>query len=140
MTLLAELRSVGIDVRPGSAGQVVVRSARGQLTEDQLAGLRRRKPELLAELAAERRAAADEQRERMRAAVIEALDRDRGISRAWLSELDQDGDYIVAIAIRGVGTAELWIARERYDAAALLATIIDAETADRGEGRSACRA
>lgn len=68
-----------------------------------------------------------EQRERMRRAVTETLEAEPGQRYAWLSEHDADGDVVLAVAIRDVGTAELWISRERYEAFDLMQVLRAAE-------------
>ncbi len=102
--LLARLHAAGIRVK--ADGEDLVVRPQAPLTEDQLAYLRRHKPQLIAEL---RRA--DEVRSRL----LAHLAVDPELVRAF-EVVDPDSDPVrVAVAIRGVGSCELLIRQERWD-------------------------
>jgi len=61
------------------------------------------------------------ERERRRQDVLALLAATPEIGHAWLTDDKGDADYVIlAVAIRDVGTAELTIARDRYDGFKLL--------------------
>lgn len=117
--LLARVRDAGGDIEFGE-GQRLTLSAPDPMPPALIDELRQRRGELLAEVLAERAAA---QRERMRAAVLAELDRCPTVPRAWLAEHDDEGDVIVAFAIRGLGTAFLWVDGDRFDGIRMLELI-----------------
>ena len=105
--VLDELRSVGLSVS-AAGGQVVV-APRRLLTDPLRQAIRDHKPQVLAEL--EREAC----QERRRQQVIEMLRRRPEIRYAYIAESQFNGDGVVMLGIRDVGTGELTIPAANYD-------------------------
>lgn len=136
--LLAALRSAGVELAVTARGTLRVKSGAHGLTPELKAEIVAHRDELLAALEAERAvtapavvhettatAACDPaaDRTRRRRAVLDMLAAKPALRYAWLTEPDRHGDYVVALAIRDVGTCELSIERECYDPFRLLELI-----------------
>lgn len=56
-----------------------------------------------------------EAREQRRARVLEELEANPALERAWLETTAEDGSTVLTVAIRGVGSAELTVEPGRFD-------------------------
>ncbi len=144
--LLTELRGAGVELVATARGTLRVKAGGRDLDPSLKAAIVTHRDELLAALEAERsvsrgttapaRKASEHSpgeppsdRERRRQAVLDMLAGNSALRYAWLVEpepaLDngENGAVIVALAIRGVGSCELSIERERYDPFRLLELI-----------------
>ena len=85
-----------------------------KITEELIQRLRKHKPAIIAEL----------RREERRARVLQMLDDRPEIQRAFVTDSESDPDNVIlAMAVRGVGTCELLIERQKYDPFLLLELI-----------------
>lgn len=84
--------------------------------------IRQHKPEIVAALQdAANDALDDPVMEARRQRVLALLERDPGARLALVEgDSDQAGYIVLSVAIRGVGTADLLVSRERYDALKIL--------------------
>lgn len=124
--LLADIRASGITLSVSAAGKLRAQAQPGVMTREQKVRITAAKLELLELLEAER---AGVSRETRRQAVLAMLEENPHVRYAWLTDTDEDHDYVVvALAVRGVASCELSIPRDRYDGFALL-RMIDASQA-----------
>lgn len=119
MGLLAELRGQGITLRVRPDGKL---GSNAVLTEEQREAIQRNKAAIIEELNAEsvvitldvertRRAVErlEEQRERLRQRVFDALNRHPEATRAWLADPIGHPEFVVIVmAVRDTGTDTSW--------------------------------
>ena len=106
--LLARVRDLGITLT-GNGDRLHYEAPRGVLTSELRQSLAAHKPQVLAELERE----ADQERRRRQ--VIEMLRRRSEIHYAYLAERQANGDGLVMLGIRGIGTGELHIPAASFD-------------------------
>jgi hypothetical protein len=140
MSVLAQLREHGL--RFSAAGDALRVEPREALTAEVRAIIRAKKPDILRELAVE---AHERQgticgvaplltvQEAARQQVLAQLTANPAVQRAFVNRFD-DGAMIVTLAVREIGTCELLIPAERFNAANLddYAALLECLTADRG--------
>jgi hypothetical protein len=103
-------------------GSDLALSAPQPLPTDLVQELCLHKPELVAYLNTE--AANTDPAERRRCDVLAMLEGNPRITRAFVTDDQAEADHvIVTVGIRGVGTCELRISKERYDGLAVLQLI-----------------
>ena len=102
--LIDELRDGGAEIHIADGGYIEVT---GDLTDDQREAIRAYKPELLGILG----------REHRRQQVLQMMaEDDQPRKYYWLTDDKAHADFVIlAFAIRGVGTGELSIPKEKYD-------------------------
>ena len=102
--LIDELRDGGAEIHIADGGYIEVT---GDLTDDQREAIRAYKPELLGILG----------REHRRQEVLQMMaNDDQPRKHYWLTDDKAHPDFVILVfAIRGVGTGELSIPKEKYD-------------------------
>lgn len=117
--LLQELRTAGIALMRTAEGKLRAQANQGVMTDEHKALIAAHKDELLAALEHEQSALITRRRD-----VLAMLDENPDVRYAWLTDASAHPDrVIVALAIRGVASCELSIARHRYDPQKLLELI-----------------
>jgi hypothetical protein len=126
VSLVQRVRAAGIELKLGDDGRLL---CRGDLSDEKRGFIRAHKAELIAELQRSngnlaeiidlekaRRAIAErtEARERRRRLVLERLEANPELMHVFVVD-DSTDPVIVAVAVRGIATAELAIDRERWD-------------------------
>lgn len=114
--LLDQFAAEGVQIEAAGDGKL---RATGNMTDATRALIRTRKPEILAELAAND-PAVDLAVERRKARALAMLDADPNRRIAVIAEAGDPAAH-VTVAVRGVAVGELTIPAERYDGFALLA-------------------